>query len=41
MLKRLTMSVAAACLATTTALAEDFPGSRPVMMMPYAAGGPG
>src|SRR5882757_3118345 len=42
MLKRLTMSVAAACLATTAALAEDFPGSRPVMMMmPYAAGGPG
>ena len=41
MLKRLTMSVAAACLATA-ALAEDYPGSRPVMMMmPYAAGGPG
>lgn len=42
MLKRLAMSAAAACLIATAALAEDFPGSRPVMMMmPYAPGGPG
>jgi len=33
---------AACCLVATAALAEDFPGSRPVsLMMPYAAGGPG
>ena len=30
------------CLLATNAVAEDYPGSRPVMMMmPYAAGGPG
>jgi len=30
------------CLLVTAALAEDYPGTKPViMMMPYAAGGPG
>jgi len=33
---------AASCLFSSAALAEDYPGSRPIsMMMPYAAGGPG
>ena len=40
-MKRLAMTVAAACL-TTAALAEDYPGTRQIMMMmPYAAGGAG
>lgn len=34
--------VVVGCLFATTALAEDYPGTRPVtVMMPYAAGGPG
>ena len=35
-------ALALTCFSATTALAEDFPGSRQIMMMmPYAAGGPG
>jgi tripartite-type tricarboxylate transporter receptor subunit TctC len=42
MFKILNTIIAAGCLLATSALAEDYPGSRPVtMMMPYAAGGPG
>lgn len=42
MLRILTTIVAAGCCIATAAWAEDYPGSRPVMMMmPYAAGGPG
>ncbi len=42
MFKTIGSLIAASCLVATAALAEDYPGSRPVsMMMPYAAGGPG
>ena len=42
MFKMIGSIIAASCLVATAALAEDYPGSRPVsMMMPYAAGGPG
>ena len=33
--------IVATAVAATTAQAEDFPGSRQIMIMPYAAGGPG
>jgi len=42
MLKILNLVIAVGCLIATNAAAEDYPGARPVMvMMPYAAGGPG
>jgi len=42
MFKAIGSLIAAGCFIASAALAEDYPGSRPVsMMMPYAAGGPG
>jgi tripartite-type tricarboxylate transporter receptor subunit TctC len=42
MFKSVGSIIAAGCFIATAALAEDYPGGRPVsVMMPYAAGGPG